>query len=361
MKRYVSIKNMQYSCKLCMYTTARLPDINRHKNSVKHKNNVEIFGEDIVDNIKDDTPVTCVALTNCNDNKLFLCDCGKAFSYKQGLYVHKTNTCKLTKEKKIQKENEKQQDNANLANVIIEMKSQMEALTNIIKTSHAVPNIMANDGNIIMTNSNNNNTHNNNILNHKQTYNVNVLTYVTDKFKNTEPLEELKTPDVHKFLEHGKIEGYSIEEAMIFYYKKKLFSQFIGEAIKTEYLKVNLEEQKFWASDVARLTFIVRRVLTKSKKKKENVWIKDPNGTSLMNLLIIPSLNEIRRVLSNYADECNEKMKHMDNYMMEKLGDNIFEANKIINDINLSEFRKPILRYIAPHFQLKLADNELLN
>jgi hypothetical protein len=317
----------------------------RHKKSTKHKNNVELYGGEFVDN----NIQTCMEVTNFSDNKSFLCECGKAFSYKQGLSLHKKNTCKL-----IKISNNKFQEDIENNKVLF----LIDALTNIIKGNNVLPNITSHGGNINSNNINNFNSNNTLTNNQNKTYNVSVMSYVTNNFTNTEPLEEIKTTDVHKFLDHGKIEGYSIEEAIIFYYQKKMFSQFIGEAIKKEYKKDNQEEQKFWASDVARLTFIVRRVLTKTKKKKENVWIKDSNGTSLLNLLIIPSLNEIKRVLAIYADECHEKIKHLDNYMVEKIGNNIFEANKIINDINLSEFEKPILRYIAPHFQLKLADNE---
>lgn len=347
---------MLYICNLCTYSTNRLPDINRHKNSTKHKNNVEIFGEELVNNVTNNDIPICTQLTHFDD-KSFLCECGKTFAYKQGLSFHRKNTCKLTKEKNL--EQIKQEENE----TINTMKSQINSLLEIMKSHQIVPNMTASEGSMITTNTNNNNTNSNNTntLNNNKMYSVNVMSYVTNNFKNAKPLEQLKTTDVHTFLEHGKMDGYSIEEAMIFYYQKKSFSQFIGEAIKTEYKKSNQEEQKFWASDVARLTFIVRRVLTKTKKKKENVWIKDPNGTSLLNLLIIPSLTEIKQVLSIYIDECAQKIKHLDNYMVEKIGNNIFEANKIINDINLHTFEKPILRYIAPHFQLKLADNELLN
>lgn len=94
-------ENENYNCEMCLYSTCRKHNYNRHLNSKKHKNSLI---------------VTKGAKTS-NENQRHFCECGKSYKYRQGLSTHRKNCSyneykieALEKENKILKEINKLKD-----------------------------------------------------------------------------------------------------------------------------------------------------------------------------------------------------------------------------------------------------------
>lgn len=74
-----SPKSLTYfTCKKCNYTTSKKSDYNKHLMTLKHNN--DIYND----------------ILSQNNDKSHICECGKAYKYRQGLCYHK-KTCELKK------------------------------------------------------------------------------------------------------------------------------------------------------------------------------------------------------------------------------------------------------------------------
>ena len=92
---YQSVKKnaLIYECKKCDFITSNKTDYTRHLSTRKHKMDDQMITKDDQKTQK----------TQSDENKLFACDCGKRYKYKQGLSKHK-KICKKTQDDKKEKE-----------------------------------------------------------------------------------------------------------------------------------------------------------------------------------------------------------------------------------------------------------------
>ena len=194
---------------------------------------------------------------------------------------------------------------------------------------------------------------------------VNALTFLNSEYPNG-PAIELLTND--KFDETGKkiyveknkisTTSHSIEEIIIFHYKKKILADWLGGIIVDSYKTEKLEERTIWNSDVSRLTFFIKNLINNTTQTE---WIKDCKGYKLKEILIKPILNNIKEKIKKYIADVhktiekkttNKKLSYKDNESLETLSSNMQIGNEIIGTINNSRIQNEILRYIAPHFGL---------
>ena len=75
----------KFYCELCDYSTSNKKDYMKHKMTLKHKNNDKIMTNN--DAISQKIP------------KSHICNCGKKYTYRQGLYLHKQKCNFVTEEK----------------------------------------------------------------------------------------------------------------------------------------------------------------------------------------------------------------------------------------------------------------------
>ena len=69
----LTAKNHQeYICECCNYKTLRLSEFNRHKNTAKHRRSEKI-----------------TKITENEENKKRICECGKSYKQRQSLHKHK--------------------------------------------------------------------------------------------------------------------------------------------------------------------------------------------------------------------------------------------------------------------------------
>jgi hypothetical protein len=175
-----------------------------------------------------------------------------------------------------------------------------------------------------------------------------VFNYVNQEYQHTPPIKTLEIKDIVRLLTMPNTKHTTVD-FIIYYYKKYALHTFLGEIIRKEYKKEDPEEQQFWVSSVMRLTFIVRQILN-----KENVWLKDMDGVCITRHIIDPMLKEIKKLLQKSIDSLkdsnNMRNKSLEEY--EKAHDDGIIAVEIIQKINENELHGPILKYIAPYFQL---------
>jgi hypothetical protein len=138
----------------------------------------------------------------------------------------------------------------------------------------------------------------------------------------------------------------------LFHYGKQLFGQFIGDFIINAYKDKDPQYQKFWSSDIQRLTFIIRRELSKN----EGVWVQDKKGICLTKFVISPVVETVESKVEEYKKVCEKTLKDptINSDMGEKMMNYLFIAEKLLLDITTKEAHGKVLRYIAPHFQIDL-------
>lgn len=386
-----------FKCELCMYSTDRAFNLKQHFESKKHitraynesqKNKctdlnlhnvpqiigtlpnidnkiVDLVNQNTQKNLnfekvpkKKGTPISdpktetefddfsedSVNKTDILLSKYSCVECNKIYSSMQHLWNHKqTKKCKQKHQELEQKNRE-----VNLQLKVDTLEQQMKEVLG--KTNNQPTYNNVNSNNKIM---NIDNSINSNIENNQKTI---VFNYVNNAFQHTPPIKSLEIHDIARLLTMPNTKHTTID-FIIYYYKKYNLHTFLGEIIRKEYQKEDPEEQQFWVSSVMRLTFIVRQILN-----KENVWLKDMDGICITRHIIDPMLKEIKKMLQKFIELLNDKEimqnKSLDEY--EKAQNDGMTSLEIIKKINENELHDPILKYIAPYFQLH-GETKLLN
>jgi hypothetical protein len=119
---------------------------------------------------------------------------------------------------------------------------------------------------------------------------MNVLSFVTKQYPNAPAIEELEYDKFNKITKtlmydnkNKKKTNHSLEEIILFYFKNNNLPEILGKAIVEEYKKENPKNQSMWSSDVSRLTFIVKSVISEKSKLKKSKWISDQTLFALAN------------------------------------------------------------------------------
>lgn len=307
------------------------------KKLTKKKSNLAKSNDNRIDNLIDELS----ELESDNDNtKRYMCECSKVYSHRQNLWKHRQKCTYQTNSLEIIK----------LKNEILELKTnnvklQEENLAlkkeklELIKSFQCGQTIMDSQ-NTYTTTTNSNNTVNNN-----QKF-ISVFNYVSSNYNDAPVIKMLDTKAVKNLLVIKEDTKYSIEDHLIYHYKKHSLDDFLGEIIKNAYQKDDPEEQQFWTTNVAKLTFMVRKILD-----IKEFWVKDMQGADISKNIINPILKEIKNMLQKYI-KCNinndltfDELERLQNYKDSAL--------KLIKDINEKKIQRKILNYIAPYFQLQ--------
>lgn len=109
------------------------------------------------------------------------------------------------------------------------------------------------------------------------------------------------------------------------------------------YVTKDPKEQPIWSTDVARLNYIIRKIL-----KKKEFWFNDTRGEKLKHLLIEPLLTEIGDVVNTYLrhayipDTCDWEIEYARQIMASEFVKKLKDEKSYADKIN---------QYIAPHFK----------
>lgn len=392
-------------CIVCNYETIRTNDMQRHTKSKKHmkkiykyasnnpnksiiltsdsnkmltllplvtqtseifdKNDKKISIEANIEKKQEEINIDSIK-SNIDLIKHAMCDCGKIFSHISGLSRHKRvceiytknnpknsgchlnckcgktfcHSSSLSRHRQICKTNSTKE--------IIHLESQ----TDILKKCHAPNNTTENLNNDVNNNSKNNNSFNDNsIKTITNSNNKNINVYIQNHYNDALPLNMLKNEEVYKVItnfDHGK---HPFVDHITFYHRTHVLEEFLGELILKEFKKSDHKKQQIWISDIPRLSFFVRCVVSKN----ENGWQPDKKGITFTKNVITPILNELFDILKAYIDNSKDLIRDVEfPYEKEEIYRKSEEATEIIGNINLKKLHHKILLFVAPYFQLEI-------
>ena len=282
------LKNAKnYECELCNFKCSKKSNFITHLTTLKHKR-----------------------LQN-NDNGSaeiikYICDCGKEYKYRQGLYTHK-KTCKGINKKDNILLPDNKDDMKELVLKLINQNSELQ------KTIHEMIPKMGN---------NNNNNSNNNI---KHKFNINV--FLNEKCKDALSMDE--------FID--KIE-VSMKNLLTTKEKGQVYG--ISNIIMENMNKLSLYERPLHCTDKKRETLYV----------KNNEWEKDENKECINKAL--------KKVESKQLKNLNVWLEEHPNYMNNSLEQEEFA--KLMSECgkSIDEGREKIIKKLCDNVYIEKVDEE---
>ncbi len=181
---------------------------------------------------------------------------------------------------------------------------------------------------------------------------MNMLSYANKHYTKAPPVKLLEHKEAVKLLTYDKHPKYSLGEMVVFKYKSNQLSKFLGNMIVAYYKQDKPEDQSIWSTDTSRLSFILMHMFTDTNKKE---WNTDKKGIRITKIIIEPILNEVRSELIKCKQQWFESGKNKDNLNYMEL---ICFAEEILIKISTGEISQGILQYIAPNFDINLAQSE---
>ena len=229
---------------------------------------------------------------------------------------------------------------------------------------------------------------------------ITTLSYAIKNFSNAPPIKKLGGKDLNGLLyfKKKKRKGFALEHEFIHQYKHKTLHQFLGKLIISEYKPDNPENQGLWSSDLARLTFVIRKPVDNSA-----TWVVDKKGVNITKLIISPMTFRTKEILQEFignsgvsqrppspikcmsikrigkpvydvidSETSDESSVTSDEEEIDirscDSGESIYrnddktrlksmqDALEVVMEINLDKLNKHILKYIAPYFGLEMID-----
>ena len=284
--------SINFCCKVCNYYTSRKSQYERHLSTDKHKR------------LQNNDAGTIL-------NKKYICECGREYKYRQGLYNHR-KTCKGEKKETVIIENEENVDYKSMFFEIIKKNNEFQDL--LMKQSQQISELIPKVGNTI--NSNN-----------KQKFNINV--FLNEKCKDAISMDE--------FID--KIE-VSMKNLLTTKEKGQVYG--ISNIIMENMNKLSLYERPLHCTDKKRETLYV----------KNNEWEKDDSKEHINKAL--------KKVESKQLKNLNVWLEEHPNYMNNSLEQEEFaklmsECGKSIDD-----GREKIIKKICDNVYIEKVDDEAL-
>ena len=181
----------KFSCNICDYYTSKKTDYDKHVLTRKHSKTTNLFT-----NVDKNSPKVAT--------KIYACDCGKEYTHRQSLYIHKKN-CNFTNNEVTEYDEENKIINENDP-------TDKELIMLLIKENSELKNMMievikngTHNTNISYNNSNNNS--------HNKSFNLNFFLNETckDAMNIMDFVESVKVKlaDLEKIGEIGYVDGIS--------------------------------------------------------------------------------------------------------------------------------------------------------
>jgi len=300
---------MKYKCGLCDYITDIKSNYNRHLKSILHEERVS------------------QSLTPVDSLKCACQFCGKDFTKACNAVRHeKTCLGKVIKIKELEVENKYLSEKMELENKYF--KERLEDQQKIINELKSF------------------------IKSGKcgTTYNISVKGFVRENYPEAPALDGLTDYSQIKYDEHTnqKQEDKEFISTMVYNYNNKVLHAYLGDFIIKHYKKENPSQQSVWSSDTARLTYIIRELLTTN----ELIWNHDSKGVKTKKFIINPLLKYIRKQIDEFWAENMESYKHLDTDEIIKLHELLHVIYFIKKDIDNDIIASNIIKYMAPYFTL---------
>ena len=229
-----------FTCKSCDYETGSRKDYNKHLLTLKHENTTKYNekGRKIPKN--------------------YVCECGKSYPYRASLYNHKKKcTGNPYKENKIIENS----DNLDYKEMFITMiKENKELQTVLVTQQHQINELIPKVGNQIVGN--------NNIINNKPKFNINI--FLNEQCKDALTMNE--------FIDKIKI---TMDDLMIT--KNKGLSEGVSNIFIENMNKLSLHERPMHCTDMKRETVYIK--CDDECKDGISIWEKDKENKKLKKAL----------------------------------------------------------------------------
>ena len=146
----------EFVCICCDYNTSDKKDYNKHINTAKHKNNTNV--DIVLTNIEEKSANISLKTNSTANTSEIVCNCGKIYKSRQGLYAHKKK-CHTLENGKISNNSNNQLTLTN--DLIIKLLNDNKEMREIIiKQQDQITELLPKIGNNFITNNNNNNKFN---------------------------------------------------------------------------------------------------------------------------------------------------------------------------------------------------------
>jgi hypothetical protein len=181
-----------------------------------------------------------------------------------------------------------------------------------------------------------------------KTLTMSALTYFQTYYKdvpNLKPIVDYSTMK-DEFKTDTEFAQHLISE-----YQNSHISDYLGQYFIDRYKKKDPRFQAMWNSDVDRVVYIIRWLLTDNTI----AWIPDKKGIVIREQIIRPGLDYVKNILKQFAQDCGKKHieAHADDYGVNDQLE-IMNTQKLTNEIlSLIDNRvleKDILKQISPAF-----------
>lgn len=316
---------MKYKCEDCNYETNDKSNFNKHLNSKSHEKIIQ--SNQPIQKLPA-SPLQCIM-------------CNKVYATNSSLTRHTNYYCKKKthdinnvekikeelahdfNEKLKQKEIEFEKEKADYKIQMLE--NQVKELKDFIRSGKAAP-----------------------------TYNISVEKFIQQSYPDAPHIAQLEDYSIIEDDEEKLI------DSLIDQFQKKQLDKYFGDFIITNYKKDDPTNQSIWNSDTARLTYIIKELLANNKSS----WNKDAKGEKTKNYIIKPLLEYIKELVNKYiqiySDLTDEE--HIDQLNTNEIQDYTIKGiylTQIRSYVENKQLREDILKYLAPHFQIK-HNNKLL-
>jgi hypothetical protein len=184
---------------------------------------------------------------------------------------------------------------------------------------------------------------------------MSALKFILTNYKNAPLLEPIKNDRLLEYTGDTVTNMNDLINNLFYNYKHKLLDRYIGDIIIKIYKKDDPNEQSIWSSDIQRFNYIIRQLIG----KKTN-WYTDKKGIAVVDTIINPLLQYIKKILQEYVQDNKLNDKQINNLsksLIETILNNMMTANLIIVDIDNKILEDNILKYITPYFYLFVPDN----
>lgn len=339
---------MLHSCEVCDYSTCRKDNYCRH---IKSQNHIDKMNK--LENLKN----TCHSCKFCKKN----------FKSRQNKWKHENFAC--SKKPKTSDDSELIFDDESIINSKIDNNNVMLMLLKQSEEKEKRMMKMMEEKekrieDLIKEQSHERKEYLDIIKNGAKTTHksVSAMKHVIENYKKAPPVKKLNDKKAIKMLEYYGTSKLTTEEIIINKFKSCILHEYFGTMIIEEYQKSEKpEDQSFWSSDVARLSFVIVQEMSKGK----NEWISDKSGVKIMELIIIPLLCNAKIILKKYIEKCNalnnKYYSSKDDMEISDFRSNVGNrvesmqhALDIIISIDEKSMHDKVLRYICPYFQINI-------
>jgi hypothetical protein len=167
---------------------------------------------------------------------------------------------------------------------------------------------------------------------------VSALTFANNNYDNAPVIEKIKVDQIKQIKNYD--DNVYISEVFSAH-KNKTIGKYLGDVIVKLYKKEDPAEQSIWNTDAHRFTYMLKKLIHVEK----STWMVDKGGVDMVNNIVTPMTDDIRKLAIKYCDEHNFNNCDKDKVM---LINDIFV--NLIADIDNKKVQNEILKYTSSHF-----------